>query len=69
MACCGQRRRDPVAPGEQLKRSRLWEAETWPAGDALVSRAQMFLDHIPAPGVTVEQVEASLAESYRKNFY
>jgi PPOX class probable FMN-dependent enzyme len=52
-----------------LKRSRLWEAETWPADDALVSRAQMFLDHVPAPGVTVEQVEASLAESYKKNLY
>ncbi len=52
-----------------LKRSRLWQEESWPSEDALVSRARMFLDHAPRPGVTVEELEASLAQSYVKNLY
>ncbi len=52
-----------------LKRSRLWQAESWPDEDALVSRAQMFLDHAPRPGVGIEEMEASLAQSYSKNLY
>ena len=52
-----------------LKRSRLWQAETWPGEDALTARAQMFLDHAPRPGVSVEELAASLAESYVKNLY
>ncbi len=52
-----------------LKRSRLWQEESWPDEAALVSRAQIFLDHAPRPGVTVEELEASLAQSYVKNLY
>jgi len=52
-----------------LKRSQLWQEASWPDEDALVSRAQMFLDHMPQPGVSVEQMEASLAQSYIKNLY
>lgn len=52
-----------------LKRSKLWQEESWPADDALVARAQIFLDHAPRPGVTVEELEVSLAQSYIKNLY
>jgi PPOX class probable FMN-dependent enzyme len=52
-----------------LKRSQLWREESWPGEDALVSRAQIFLDHAPRPGVTVEEMEAALAQSYAKNLY
>ncbi len=52
-----------------LKRSKLWQEESWPDEAALVSRAQIFLDHAPRPGVTVEELEASLAQSYVKNLY
>lgn len=52
-----------------LKRSSLWDASTWPADDALPARAQMFLDQVPMPGMTVEQLEASLQASYTKNLY
>jgi PPOX class probable FMN-dependent enzyme len=52
-----------------LKRSQLWQEASWPDETALTSRAQMFFDHAPRPGVTVEELEASLAQSYIKNLY
>ena len=54
---------------KSLKRSRLWEPAGWPDGATLTSRAQMFIDHAGVSGVSVEDLEASLAESYRKNLY
>jgi len=52
-----------------LKRSQLWQEASWPDEDALTARAQIFLDHAPRPGITVAELEASLAESYVKNLY
>jgi PPOX class probable FMN-dependent enzyme len=54
---------------KSLKRSQLWEPAGWPDGAALTSRAQMFIDHAGVTGVSVEALEASLAESYKKNLY
>ncbi len=52
-----------------LKRSHLWDTATWPERRALPSLAQMLYDQVPMPGVTVEEVEASLEESYAKRLY
>ncbi len=54
---------------KSLKRSHLWEPEGWPDRAALTSRARMFIDHAALAGVTVEEMEASLAESYAKRLY
>ena len=52
-----------------LKRSHLWEPERWPDGAALTSRARMFIDHASVTGVSVEEMEASLAKSYKERLY
>jgi PPOX class probable FMN-dependent enzyme len=52
-----------------LKRSHLWEPESWQDPSLLTSRAKMFIDHASMTGVTVEEMEASLAESYAKRLY
>ena len=52
-----------------LKRSRLWAAETWPERTALPTLAEMIHDQIRLPGVTVEGLEATIAESYAKRLY
>ena len=54
---------------KSLKRSHLWEPGRWPDGATLTSRAQMFIDHAGITGVSVGELEASLAESYKKNLY
>jgi PPOX class probable FMN-dependent enzyme len=52
-----------------LKRSSLWDTASWPERTALPTLAQMINDQVPMPGVTVEQIEASLQESYTKRLY
>lgn len=52
-----------------LKRSRLWDSATWPERTALPTLAQILHDQVPMPGVTVEELEASLEESYRTRLY
>lgn len=52
-----------------LKRSQLWEPTTWPERGALPSLAQMLLDQVPMPGMTLEEMEASVEESYAKRLY
>lgn len=52
-----------------LKRSQLWDATTWPERAALPTLAQMIHDQVPMPGVTVEELDASLAEGYRTRLY
>jgi PPOX class probable FMN-dependent enzyme len=52
-----------------LKRSHLWEPESWQDPSLLTSRAKMFIDHASMTDVTVEEMEASLAESYAKRLY
>ena len=52
-----------------LKRSRLWQSDTWPSSDRLPNPAKMLADHANLPGMTVEKVAASLSESYTKRLY
>ena len=52
-----------------LKRSRLWDAETWPERGALPTLAEMIHDQITLPGTTLESLEAMIAESYAKRLY
>jgi PPOX class probable FMN-dependent enzyme len=52
-----------------LKRSRLWDATTWPERSTLPTLAQMIHDQVPMPGVTVEELDASFEEGYRKRLY
>jgi PPOX class probable FMN-dependent enzyme len=52
-----------------LRRSDLWEPETWPARDELPSAAQIFRDHASAD-LEVKEVQTILDEGYaRPNLY
>jgi PPOX class probable FMN-dependent enzyme len=51
-----------------LRRSRLWAADTWPAPDVLPSMACMLFDQIRPEGVTLDEYERDIHESYR-NLY
>lgn len=50
-----------------LIRSSLWQPETWP--DELPSASRILRDHMDAPEVSVEDVEARLKEGYEKTLY
>jgi PPOX class probable FMN-dependent enzyme len=50
-----------------LIRSSLWQPESWP--DEVPSASEILRDHLNVPGVTTEDVEARLAESYKKTLY
>jgi hypothetical protein len=52
-----------------FKRSKLWEAGEWPDPAALAPAARMLLDHARPEGMTVEQMERRLQESYQKHLY
>ena len=52
-----------------LKRSRLWDAATWPEQGALPTLAQMLYDQVPMPDTTVEALDAAFEESYRERLY
>lgn len=54
---------------KSLKRAHLWDPESWADDSTLAPRARMFIDHAAVTGVSVEQMEASLAVSYKKNLY
>lgn len=54
---------------KSLKRSRLWQPDTWPDPSDLPSAAQILADHVNLPGVTPEKVEEGLQESYTKRLY
>jgi uncharacterized protein len=50
-------------------RSEIWDPSTWPAASELPSPTQIYRDHRDTPGLTVEQVEAELEESYRTRMW
>jgi PPOX class probable FMN-dependent enzyme len=52
-----------------LKRSRLWDATTWPERSALPTLAQMLHDQVPMPDVTVEELDAAFEQGYRERLY
>jgi predicted pyridoxine 5'-phosphate oxidase superfamily flavin-nucleotide-binding protein len=52
-----------------LRRSRLWEPETWVPRDELPSGARIFADHIALPGVDEAAAAAHLEEDYRSGLW
>jgi len=52
-----------------LKRSRLWDAATWPERTALPTLAQILYDQVPMPDVTVEALDAAFEQGYRERLY
>lgn len=52
-----------------FKRSGLWDRDSWPAAEELPVAARILADHCKMPGVTEEDVAASLVESYAKRLY
>lgn len=52
-----------------LKRSRLWDATTWPERSALPTLAQILHDQVPMPDVTVEELDAAFEQGYRERLY
>jgi PPOX class probable FMN-dependent enzyme len=50
-----------------LMRSQIWEPDAWPDLDGLARPAEISRDHA-APDATVEQIEASLQESYTQRY-
>ncbi|KEO83897.1 pyridoxamine 5'-phosphate oxidase family protein [Tumebacillus flagellatus] len=52
-----------------LKRSKLWQPESWLSRDQLPNPAEMLRDHCKLPGMTTEQIAESLQESYTKRLY
>ena len=52
-----------------FKRSGLWEPERWPDLNGLPSPAKMLHDQTRPPGVTVEDVDRALQESYTQRLY
>ena len=52
-----------------LKRSRLWDATTWPERGTLPTLAQMIYDQVPMPDTTVEALDAAFEQGYRERLY
>ncbi len=52
-----------------FKRAQLWEPASWPERRELPTMSQMLMDQIKPQGVSVEDLDRSLAESYAKTLY
>lgn len=52
-----------------LRRSGIWQPDAWPSQEGLASTACMLTDHIGIEGVTVEDTEKRLEESYRTTMW
>ncbi|TCZ80893.1 pyridoxamine 5'-phosphate oxidase family protein [Paenibacillus albiflavus] len=52
-----------------FKRSKLWQLNTWPTKEKLPSVARILADHANLEGLTAEDVEKSLKETYEKRLY
>ena len=50
-------------------RSQVWDPSTWLPREELPSATQIYRDHRDTPGLTVEQVEAELEESFRTRMW
>ena len=55
--------------GKSLKRSRLWEPESWPDRESLPSAARILRDHIALEGITEEAAEEHLRRDYAENLW
>jgi uncharacterized protein len=51
-----------------MLRSRLWEPASWPSGADLPSHARCLLDQAK-PAQSLEELEASVRESYATGLY
>jgi uncharacterized protein len=54
---------------KSIKRSRLWQTDSWPNPDRLPNPAKILADHARLPGLTADKVAESLSESYTKRLY
>ncbi|MGB0113642.1 MAG: MSMEG_1061 family FMN-dependent PPOX-type flavoprotein [Ilumatobacteraceae bacterium] len=54
--------------GAALRRSQMWNTESWPTGDAKPSGAAILKDHI-GTDATVEQIESGLADYYDNHIW
>ncbi len=52
-----------------FKRSSLWQPEHWPDASNVPSLAQIIVDQVRDPNLTVEAVACDLEEAYRTNLY
>jgi PPOX class probable FMN-dependent enzyme len=52
-----------------LKRSQLWQHERWPDRAALPTLGQMLLDQARLPGVSLEEINCTIEESYAHRLY
>jgi len=52
-----------------FKRSRLWQMNTWPMKEELPVVSRILADHANIEGLTAEDVEKSLKETYEKRLY
>ncbi|AIQ18667.1 phosphohydrolase [Paenibacillus sp. FSL H7-0357] len=54
---------------KSLKRSSLWNPDSWIAKAELPNVAQVISDHAKLPGMNAEKVKASLQDSYTNRMY
>lgn len=52
-----------------FKRSRLWQAEEWPERTVMPSLGRMLRDQGAVPGVSADELESGIQESYARNLY
>ncbi|WP_066152451.1 pyridoxamine 5'-phosphate oxidase family protein [Halalkalibacter krulwichiae] len=52
-----------------LKRSALWEPESWIEKELVPSAAKILLEHAKLPNTSVESIQTRLEESYTKRLY
>jgi PPOX class probable FMN-dependent enzyme len=55
--------------GKALKRARLWSDDHKPATGAIPSLGRMIVEQVNPPGVSVEEAERRVDESYRRRMY
>ena len=52
-----------------MKRSGLWEPETWSEKDLLPNAARILLDHTKITDITENDLNQALQEDYEKELY
>ena len=52
-----------------FKRSRLWQADTWPSARAAPSMAEILMETVKPAGMTLSDMEQRLEEGYRTRMY
>jgi uncharacterized protein len=55
--------------GKALKRSNLWNPDSWADSDSLPSGAEILAAHSKLPGTTAEELENRLADGYKNKLY